>query len=205
MMENQSIIVDECVLADAFGSASVSERHVPFNFTSARRTFVYDEALGLDFGAVELHQHQVRLLKKNGVRILTELNWAQQDDVTFDGYALLGLPDEFSSKVLPSDGRVEVSPTMITIRELEQPPPGFSRPYRRLVARIIDPITLRSVVGMSGGPIIGFHIGEAVRYWIVGLQSTWLEGSGTTFACPFPVFGAMLTDWVRHLDERGEC
>lgn len=205
VMEDQSITVDECVLADAFGSAFVSERPVPLNFVSARRTFVYDEALGLDFGAVELHPHQVRLLKTNGVRILKEENWAHQDNVTFDGYALLGLPDEFSSKVLPSDGRVEVSPTMITIRELEQPPPGSAKPYRRLVARILDPIPLESVVGMSGGPVIGFSISENVRYWIVALQSTWLEGSRTTFACPFPVFGPMLTEWVRSLDENPEA
>ncbi|WP_337270145.1 hypothetical protein [Oryzifoliimicrobium ureilyticus] len=202
MIESRSIIVDECALADAFGSSFVSERPVPISFASARKTFVYDEALGLDFGAVELHPHQVRLLTANGVRILEEENWAYQDRVTFDGYALLGLPDEFSSTVLPGDGRAEVSPTMITIRELEEPPPGFLKPHRRLVARILDPISLNSVVGMSGGPVIGFSIGERVRYWIVALQSTWLEGSRTTFACPFPVFGPMLTEWVRSLDRQ---
>jgi hypothetical protein len=95
-------------------------------------------------------------------------------------------------------GAAIVPPTMISVQRLEVVPAGHEKQYPRLTAVIRDPIPLKSIVGMSGGPIIGFAGDEReLRYWIVALQSAWLPSSRTIFACPVPVFAPMLVAWVR--------
>lgn len=198
-LSSSEIAIDESVLADAFGETFVSEKPVPIDLRASRR-FYRDDDNGLDFGAIVLHPHHVRLLLANGVAVLEEANWVRQHNVTFEGYAMLGLPEEFTSQELPESGLATVSPTMITVRRLEEEPEGHKLASPRLTARILDPIPLTSVVGMSGGPVLGFAGNEKeLRYWIVALQSAWLEKSRTTFACPLPVFAPLLTGWVRSL------
>jgi hypothetical protein len=197
VLESSHITIDESVLADAFGESFVSEKPVPIDLRASPRSYCDDDN-GLDFGAIILHPHLVRLLIANGVAILEEVNWVRQHNVAFEGYMMLGLPDELTSQVLPDDGLATVSPTMIAVRRLEEEPEGHKLASPRLTARIIDPIPLASVVGMSGGPILGFAGNEKeLRYWIVALQSAWLKETRTTFACPLPVFAPLLTEWVR--------
>jgi hypothetical protein len=113
---------------------------------------------------------------------------------------LMGLPAEFGSEFLPDDGMATVSPTKITVRRLDEIPAGHDTTYPRLSRRILDPIPLESVAGMSGGPIFGFAGDEReLRYWIVAVQNSWIKESRTLFACPLPVLRPMLTDWIRSL------
>jgi len=196
-LSSSHITIDASVLADAFGETFISEMPVPIDLRASPRFYVDDDN-GLDFGAIVLHRHHVRLLITNGAAILEEENWVRQHNVTFEGYAMLGIPEEFTSQRLPKDRLATVSPAMITVRRLEEEPEGHRFAYPRLTARIMEPIPLNSLVGMSGGPILGFAGNEKeLRYWIVALQSAWLEKTRTTFACPLPLFAPLLTEWVR--------
>lgn len=197
VLSSSEITIEESVLADAFGESFISEVPVPIDLRTSPR-FYRDEDKGLDFGAIVLHPNHVRLLIKNGVSILEEVNWIRQHTVSFEGYMMLGLPAEFTSRELRDDGLASVSPAMITVRRLEREPDGRDSVPPRFVAQIVDPIPLSSVVGMSGGPVFGFaHVEGRMRYWIVALQSAWDKTNRTIFACPLPVFAPLLTDWVR--------
>lgn len=197
-LATSDVTIKQAVFADAFGPSPLSERPVPMDLRSSIKTFQDDDSLGLDFGAIVIHPHQSRLLLANGVIALEQENWIRQHSVDYMGFTLMGLPAELGSELLPDDGRAVVSPTMIMVNRLDDVPPGYETTYPRLSTRILDPIPLESVKGMSGGPIFGFAIHEGkLKYWIVAVQSAWLKTSRTLFGCPLPVLAPTLTDWVR--------
>lgn len=196
MLASSDVTVDESVLADTFGSDIVSDKPIPVDLGASPR-FYRDDDNGLDFGAILLHPHVVRLLTANNVAILEESNWIRQSHVDFNGYLMLGLPDEFTTQD-PSSGLATVSPTIISVKRLDEEPDGHKLASSRLTARIADTIPLDSAVGMSGGPVLGFSGDKReLRYWIVALQSSWLREKRIIFACPLPAFAPMLTEWVR--------
>jgi hypothetical protein len=127
---------------------------------------------------------------------LEEKNWIHQANVTFDGYVMLGLPEEFSSDTVNDAGEGIVSPTMFGVQRLDPPPddtPVTNNP--RFVGQIRAGTPIKSVVGMSGGPIFGFSFGEQTRYWVVALQSTWIRSSRIVYGCSLPVLASLMTEW----------
>lgn len=197
-LSNSSIEVLQTVLADAFGDAFVSEVPIPIDVKASKKMFVHHDAQGLDYGAIILHPHQLGLLEKNGVRVVAEENWAKQQNVSFFGYMMMGLPEEFTSAMLPDDGKATVSPTMLSFKRLPEPPKGHEKPNPRFVGQVDLSLPLESVVGMSGGPIFGFALkGADLLYWVVAVQSAWLPDTGVTFAGPMLDIGPRLTEWVR--------
>lgn len=187
----------ETVLADTFGLGRVTDHPIPFDLKSEPLHIFDDEDDGLDFGVIVLRPYYVGLLARNAVVALDEQRWIHQHRVTFDGYALLGLPQEFSSPRVSESGAGAVSPTIFRVVRLDAPPPD-ARPtrYPRFVGRIDKELPLSSIEGMSGGPIFGFRIGAETRYWIVALQSSWFPGSRTVFGCLLPTIASLLTQWA---------
>jgi hypothetical protein len=185
------------VLADTFGQHSVSNHPIPFDLKGARLFYIDDREEGLDFGVIVLDPHYVRLLSKNGMVALEEKNWIHQFEVRFDGYAMLGFPAEFSSKRLSESGAGEVSPTMFSVKRLDGPPEDRA-PTRhpQFVGQVSSELPLKSVVGMSGGPIFGFRLEPETRYWVVALQSSWDAGRRTVYGCSLPALASLLTSWI---------
>jgi hypothetical protein len=193
--------VGECVLADAFGEAFISEAPIPIDLTATPHHYVHDDSAGLDYGALLLHPHHVRLLEANGVRVVEEENWNRQHNVDFEGFMMIGLPEEFTSSDLSPEGHGTVSPTIFGVRSVENPSDRQTE-HPRFIGKI-NPgnEALQSAVGMSGGPIFGVAHIDALRYWVVAIQSSWLKRDRIVFGCPMPVIGPMLTEWVRSQTE----
>jgi hypothetical protein len=62
----------------------------------------------------------------------------------------------------------------------------------------LDPaLDLKSVKGMSGGPIFGFCREPQLRYWVVALQSSWNAEKRIVYGCSLPVLASLMTEWVR--------
>lgn len=185
--------ITSAALADIFGMGRVCDHPIPFDLRGAKMHYVDED--GLDFGVIVLAPYYVRLLAKNGVVALEEKNWIHQSNVTFDGYAILGFPAEFGSERVSEDGEGMVVPSMFRVHRLESPPEATELTrYERFVGRIDRELPLKSVEGMSGGPIFGFNFGPPTRYWIVALQSSWLPDQHIVFACPLPVLASLLTE-----------
>lgn len=209
--DSADVTITKAVLADTFAKSAVSNMPIPFDLKGARLIHFDDDSEGLDFGVIPLSQYYVNLLAKNGMVALEEKNWIHQANVQFDGYAMLGFPEEFVSKQVDGYGNAMVSPTMFRVVRLDAPPEGSKQTrYPRFVGQIDDSNPIESVVGMSGGPIIGFTIRETeTRYWIVALQSSWDPGKRIVYACPLPVLGSLLTKAVKGelstaVDENGQ-
>ena len=195
-LRSGAISVHTSVLADTFGSDATTDKPIPFDFSGAPKLYLYED--GLDFGLVALDYYYVRLLEENGIKAIRKENWEHQKTIHFDGYAMLGLPEEFMSSQVFIEGsevviRGTVTPTMITVNALEQPPDDLPKTkYPRFIGEIDPSIQIGSIKGMSGGPIFGFSLRPPIRYWVVAIQSSWLPTRRITFGCPLPVLGDLI-------------
>lgn len=199
LRDSTEVTILNAVLADTFGRNPVSTIPIPFDLKGAHLIHIDDEHDGLDFGIIPLRPYYLNLLAKNGCVAIEEKNWVRQANVEFHGYAMLGFPEEFASKEIDDYGNATVSPTMFRVVRLENPPNG-ARPtrYPRFVGQIDDSNPIESVVGMSGGPVFGFNIGDdGLRYWLVALQSSWTPANRVVYGCPIPVLGSLLTEAVK--------
>lgn len=203
-IEREEILVESAVLADTFGPDAVSERPIPFDLLNEPKFFIDNKKEGLDFGLIALKPYYVTLLAKHGIKALFEENWIHQQRVKCDAYAMLGLPEEFVK--YDQDGSLGfVSPTMIGVKALDTPPEGTkSTKYPRFTGQLQENLPLSSIVGMSGGPIFGFRFGPPSAYWVVAIQSSWLQAKRIVFGCPLPVLAKLLTTWIDELSSKGE-
>ncbi|MDX8522071.1 hypothetical protein [Mesorhizobium dulcispinae] len=196
-LEDDRIEIIDVVLADTFSQDQVSDKPVPFDVRNERFYIVDDKQQGLDFGAIPLRPYYTNLLALNGTIALDEKQWIHQHEVLFDGYAMLGLPQQLTSPAVDSSGTASVSPSLFWVMRHENPPEGTPQTtYPRFVAQLGNDLPVTDIKGMSGGPIFGFRIeGEnAVRYWVVALQSSWLPTSRIIFGCPLPTMAPLLKD-----------
>lgn len=196
--DSSSVSIDSCVLADSFTQKPVSDKPIPFDFLGSPKFSLNQD--GLDFGLIGLRSHYVRLLAANGVKAVGPENWEHQDSIDFHGYVMLGLPDEFESHTVTGVGAgrlisAQVSPTLISLTRLATPPEGSPKfEHDRFVGQIDPRLEIGSIVGMSGGPILGFTMEPPIRYWVIAIQSSWIRRSRITFGCPIPVIGEFLRE-----------
>ena len=51
------------------------------------------------------------------------------------------------------------------------------------------------IAGMSGGPIFGVKLVDGrLRYWVIGIQSSWVERSRVICFCPSLPFFALIKE-----------
>jgi hypothetical protein len=195
----EDVQIEDAVLADVFGWKRVSEKPIPFDLKNSHLCFIDDDELGLDFGLIPIGPHHARLLAKNGIIALSEINWAHQDTIKCDAYAVLGFAEEFSSERVSASGDVTVGATMFCVRRVEPSLENESKKtkYPRFVGRLSPKLQLKSLHGMSGGLIIGIQYEPIHRYWVVGLQSSWDRQKGYVYGCSLPVLGSLMTKWSR--------
>lgn len=203
-LERGDIKVESAVLADTFGPDTISKNPIPFDLLNEPRFFIDNEKEGLDFGLIALRPYYVALLAKHGIKALFKENWINQHRVKFDGYTMLGLPEEFVK--YEQNGSIGiVSPTMIGVKVLNILPEGTKlTSYPRFVGQLHENLPLSSIVGMSGGPIFGFRYGPPMAYWVVAIQSSWLQSKRIIFGCPLPILAELLTTWIDDLSNKGE-
>src|SRR5258705_8837172 len=157
LREHDNVEIQNAALADIFGYRKVSDTPIPFDLKNALLFFVDDDELGLDFGVIPIGPHHARLLAKNGVIALSEENWIKQKAIKFDGYAMLGFPAERVSDRISESSTVRIEATMFAVQRLDPSPDCRKTQYTRFVGQVDAGLPLKSLVGMSGGLILGFR------------------------------------------------
>lgn len=158
-LKNEKIALKSVMLVDTFSLKPISDLPIPFTLKTEHIFYVDDDKEGLDFGLIYLEPMYVRLLAANGMVAIEEKNWLHQSNMTFDGYAMLGLPEEFTLKDGSTFGGGIVSPTMFRVKHIETLPEDCEPTLQPRFIGELDPnLNLQSVVGMSGGPIFGFKL-----------------------------------------------
>jgi hypothetical protein len=168
-------------LGDQYGLNAKTDLMIPFDYENQIKAIHDDDKEGLDFGLIPLSLYYRRVLEDNGVRAIGPENWLRQHEVEFDLYAVLGMPDELFERrrfISPSGATIiggVRAVLMFAMPSAEQPleKPVPTHPW--LVAALKDRNQIKSIRGMSGGPIFGFKLrpGQAPLYWVVAIQSWW--------------------------------
>lgn len=186
-----------CFLIDTLGLDAKYEKPIIFNFKPSSLQRLSDEP-EYDYGIIELSQYYREQLEKNNIQALNEEVWKILPPY-FDYYKLLGVPAKL---VKPTEDfqYIDLVIALCHVEHLEQKPderfPNTDVPL--FYGRIELGAGITDIRGMSGGPIFGFRESEdgQIRYWLVALQSTWLENFRYTKGCPTKILGDYLESQI---------
>jgi hypothetical protein len=157
----------------------VAKEPIYFGYEETPKGYIDKD--GLDFGLLDLGDYLRVHLEKNEVEPVREENWRVPLDLNFDWYIILGFPQEFVDAG-------DLSPTMVYLQKLDFLPADVEpTEWRRFAGRLGDNFSLKSLKGMSGGPIYGFKRNCSDRYWIPAIQSSWRKDHKIAFGCPVPL------------------
>ena len=95
-------------------------------------------------------------------------------------------------------------PAMIHIKRSDLLPEQVAiTKFPQFIGQLDQKFDIDSIVGMSGGPIIG--VGEDTQgnycYWIVAIQSRWLPERKIVFGCSLPVLGELVEAELQRVKE----
>jgi hypothetical protein len=195
-----TIRVVRYALLDDFGPDVISHDPIPFDYGRAPKYYINNEEAGLDFALIGLGSYYQGLLQANGIVAVSHENWRKQNEVDFGKHMVIGLPQKaIEASSWKSQGKVHfeafVRPMTIDIEKLNELPEGIRETrYPRFIGKINGDLPIDSIIGMSGGPILGFSK-EADKYWIVAIQSSWLSTSKIVFGCPIII----IADFVERM------
>jgi hypothetical protein len=196
--------ITNCHLADHFGNKVACDAPIPFDYVGSKRKAIEQFDMGLDIGFVSLSDHDRRLLEANGIVALPQDGWAhEEEEIDFDNFGVLGLPDELFSREQRIDvtgariiGGVRVS--LMMGNECDEKHPRFPNPAVPWLALAMrDKTEIKSMVGMSGGPVFGFknRHGKPPLYAVVAVQSSWDSEKRVAFSTLlWPIIGLIDTE-----------
>ncbi len=174
---------------DYFGSEAKHVHKYPYQYEPGCEFYIDSLDDALDFAIIPLDLLMIQSFEVNGVKNVSRANWLQQPSLIFERYMILGLP----AYLIPKD-RPAAQPVLVGIEPLDPKTIPDPLPDGWFVGKIDDECPIKSIEGMSGGPIYGFRRNDQGQwlYHIVALQSRWREGSRVIFGCPMTLFAEML-------------
>jgi len=169
--------------ADFFGLDAPHVCHVPFTYEPGCGICLYNQELGLDCGVIPLPDLIALNIQANNVIPISRENWVDQSSLTFSFYKMLGFP---SHQIEELGGYL---PTMLGIEPIDPKSLDDAPAGTWFVGRLFPEVRIKSIKGMSGGPIYGFRQGKdgLLYYHVVALQSHWREKRGLVFGCSVPL------------------
>ncbi len=191
-----------CSISDGWRNGA-SQEPVPFSLPDDR--FALDKD-GLDLGLIPLDAFYRRRLVANGVKAFDDRVFRPLPSDLLR-YVVVGLPDQFITQRPTSNGKmaVLVNPTLVPLERVE-PPPDMVTPFPRFYGKLAWSLqhkhtgeTLDGMSGFSGGPILGFKVGEdgRMRYYLVAIQSGWRRDLRVVAGPLMPAIAA----WIQTRDD----
>jgi hypothetical protein len=188
-IESGSVRLLRTSFMDYFGNGASDYHTVPFEYEVGCGFYIENAELGIDFGLIPLDFNKCQLMAANGIIPVSRFNWEQQSSLEFDAYAMLGIPE---TEVYPSahPESIGVRPSFAGIDRLPPTEVPYASSDQWFMGRLRGD-GLRTVKGMSGGPIFGFRkvVIEGIEQWtyhVVAVQSRWIAGERIIFGCSLP-------------------
>ena len=179
-------------LMDYFSTAAVVKEPTPFPYPSVHRIALDDDDVGYDFGIIPLGDLFRASVAANGVLPIPVAAWDSRSPPRFDTYALLGMPVEEMVAVSregprgPQIGH-QVNLILAGVEPLSVAPPArVASHVPRFAAWLRDGDELESVVGMSGGPIIGINPASR-EYACIAIQGSWRSQTRMVLGTPMGI------------------
>lgn len=213
----ESSQVDGVSIIDYLGENAKHYMRLPFDYANSRRWYDY-KVNGYDVGIIYLRDFYRRQLGTNKVPV-DEAGWRRQPTDYFL-YMLIGTPYAYIDGV--EIEKAVIQPCGIKVIRLTSTPQVFQETSGCDPDEVEDNPEIRdamfygvlsqdadlprfldgqqSIVGMSGGPILGFaQIKDEVRYWPVAIQSNWHRPTRTIKATPVALFGPAIIPWLEYV------
>lgn len=196
-------------LFDCWGPHSHCDHRIPFNLFKTPSFATFDKDIGVDFAVVPLPDHVQRLIAQTTTPF-TKKNWIHQSNVSFDFFAMLGLPIEDAEQITNyKGGRGTIStvqsPVLLFLDPCELPTDIAPATNPQFVAKIAPRADLDSILGMSGGPILGFckNADGQLAYWPVAIQSRWLKHKRIVIGTYIPPIAASIEQEIEQFLAQG--
>lgn len=189
-------------LADGWQAAGVLPAWHPFPLEEAIRTGgaagLLNESEGWDYGIIPLSPLYAANLSNGGVVPINEAAWENPPDV-LDGHLVLGFANEdkhFERRATHAESifACQASLTILSVKPTQEPPECLRANSDRFYAQVFLDTSLdgelasplKSIEGLSGGPVFGFKrdTDGRYRYWAIAVQSAWAAESRVLVACP---------------------
>ena len=182
--ESENGFVNTLLLGFGFGEPLLQTVEFPVHTTEIMTAWRDCEDEGFDFAVIAIPPNIRRQLESSGHLAIAEKDWRKLPSIKMDKHVMIGLPEEFVCQKLGIDvnGRLtlcSVDPVVMTVEACDIPE---DKNQDLLCFKIGFPDRIKSIVGMSGGPIIGYRIcEEGIRYWVVGVQGWWNKSTRVAF------------------------
>jgi hypothetical protein len=188
-----------CSLADYFNPVAAVKKPTPFPFQESHRLHMDQD--GVDVGVIPLTDFYRDSLKSNGIVPIPVSSWRGYFPPKCDEYTLLGLPEEGISQIPSSathEGGIRARLMLIGLEPKPVPEDKIVSKIPRFCAALLDGGPLKSVKGMSGGPIIGIRANNGKgEYACIAVQGSWDKDMRMVFGTPMALIVAGLK---AHLD-----
>lgn len=177
---------------DYFGNDAQHLHVIPYTYEPGCAWYLDKPDLAIDFGLIPLDDLQSRALLANNIVPIGRSNWLHQPTLDFQFYRMLGFPEDSVRSVRSHDveGRVDVRATMVAVDRLTPNNDDQAQSPDWFVGKIDPAASIRTIKGMSGGPIYGFRTRDdgKLLYHIVALQSWWDPDTRIIRGCSVPMF-----------------
>ena len=202
VMESLEEALNEgCIIGEQISHFHDTEENTTFSFefdyVSTPRKHEYDPNLLTDFGILEVPSDIQVQLKNCGVEAIDERIWHSGGN-KYDMHGLFGMPDEFTNiQTLPTHFTVEPDPTLIPVTKVRRPrrePRRSPLVYARMASR--SRRYIRSIVGVSGGPIFAWKFRPHLEYWVTAIQSGLFRRRRIIFGYPFHRALRQIRSWI---------
>jgi len=182
------------VISDYYGIAARHQNAIPFNILEAPSRVVDDDN-GLDFALLPLSGIYRRMLKANNIIDLPMEVPTRPDDKAFQSYIVIGFPEELQKIVFDPKGVAEE--TRPYGLKLDREPDDMSKGRSRFVGRIKELGELKSTVGFSGGPILGFvpQTATSTDVHLIATQMSW-DKKDRIFGCYIDEIFRYSKEWL---------
>lgn len=161
---------------------------VPYAFDLGDWMVIDDDAIGVDFAAEPLSALFVANLRVGGVKAIEEMAWGPPPLDLYKPWLLAGIPSETHTHV---GNKHIVKLTIVPLQPSAAPPSSAplattEKVFGKLVERPdIDGASVNDIDGMSGAPVFGIkEVDGVLRYWLIGVQSSWYPTSRVVAFCP---------------------
>ncbi len=170
-------------LAFCFGKNPATQNPIAFSIPSRSKVVVDCRCQKLDYALFPLDPEEVACLKHNGIKAFP-LRVTQADrEVCFESFGLVGFPREVVEANENNDNKIVGASIRADYFPLSRMPDDSRDGREWFKGRILDRGKVKSIVGVSGGPIFGFYRqGDDVKCQLLGIQSWWDE-ENVCFGC----------------------
>lgn len=163
-------------LYDRFGDSIAGKDPSPvfkYNLRPSIDYWIDDSKAGLDYAVLNITQNEAACLVANGIAPLIPSEQTLELGDRCDKLILFGLPSEFNRISSCKPGEMTIGEVRITTVSVTRNSDSLDTAYPMISGNIINLGSIKSIVGMSGGPVFGMNEIDQ-QYTIVGVQSRWL-------------------------------